>query len=278
MDPQRFDSRSGYLHPQELTRRESEVHALVLQGLANRQIARQLGIVEETVKFHISNILKKLKARSRVELIARQISPMARFDLTLTKEAHHMEHNTTPPADFGADRLRDFPGPVVLAAEPDAAWRAVWGASEADGRPDGADVRYRSATGLVPLFIRTVLPELVPPPVIGTTHDLATTLLDMRTMATGRRTTSGRGRTPTRDDFRALADLARREEAHADTRSWAVAIDGVELHGHRKDFADGSVAEVHWDHGIRVLCAGEADVLDRLKLCSATSIPWEGAH
>ena len=251
---------------------------LVLQGLANRQIARRLGIVEETVKFHVSNILKKAKAKTRVELIVRQADAVTGFDRTLTKEAHHMEYGATPPVGFGPDRLRDFPGPVVLAAEPDANWRAIWGASETDGRPHDAHVRYRSSAGLIPLFIRTVRPGPVPAPVIGTVHDLTTTLLDMRRMALGRRVTSGGSRTPTRDDFRALSQAVTRDDATTDRRPWAISIDGLELHGYRKDFADGSVAEVEWGNGIRVLCAGDTGVLDRLKLCSSASIPGDGPH
>jgi hypothetical protein len=191
-----------------------------------------------------------------------------------------VERDATPPAGFGFDRFPDFPGPVLSAAEPDADWRAVWGASTSDGEPDGADVRYRSATGLVPLAIRTVLPEPVPPPVISTIRNLETALFDMRMAGAGRRTTPGRSRTPTRDEFRALSQAVTRDDAHTDRRPWAVTIDGVEFHGYRKDFADGSVAEVLWNQGIRVLCFGDTAVLDRLKLRSGAGIPWnrEGTH
>jgi len=53
--------------PAGLTRREVEVLRLVAKGLSNAGIARELGIKERTVSFHVSNILKKLKATSRVE-------------------------------------------------------------------------------------------------------------------------------------------------------------------------------------------------------------------
>lgn len=186
-----------------------------------------------------------------------------------------MRYSTTPPAHFGPDHFPDFPGPIVLAAEPDAGWQAAWEASAEDGRPYDAKVRYRSTAGLVPLFIRTVLPGTDPSPAARTTHDLATTLLDMRTTAFGHRATPGRGRTPTKEDFRALSQAARHEEAHTESRPWVVSIDGVEVHGYRKDFMDGSVAEVQWDRGIRVLCAGDTNVLNRLKLCSRASISWD---
>ena len=51
-----------------LTMREEEVLGLVARGLANKEIATALGIVEGTVKRHLQNILAKLQLRNRVEL------------------------------------------------------------------------------------------------------------------------------------------------------------------------------------------------------------------
>lgn len=53
--------------PGGLTEREVEVLALVAEGLPNKQIASQLQVAERTVNFHVSNILQKLGAASRVE-------------------------------------------------------------------------------------------------------------------------------------------------------------------------------------------------------------------
>jgi DNA-binding NarL/FixJ family response regulator len=53
----------------ELTGRESEVLALLAQGLANKQIAARMGISEHTVKFHVSAIYGKLGASSRTEAV-----------------------------------------------------------------------------------------------------------------------------------------------------------------------------------------------------------------
>ncbi|MEU3416798.1 MULTISPECIES: response regulator transcription factor [unclassified Streptomyces] len=53
-----------------LTSRESEVLALIRRGLANKEIARQLGLSEKTVKFHVSNVLAKAHMASRAQLIA----------------------------------------------------------------------------------------------------------------------------------------------------------------------------------------------------------------
>lgn len=52
-----------------LTGRESEVLRLVAAGLPNKTIARELGISEHTVKFHVGSILAKLDARSRTEAV-----------------------------------------------------------------------------------------------------------------------------------------------------------------------------------------------------------------
>jgi DNA-binding NarL/FixJ family response regulator len=52
-----------------LTGREHETFELLAQGLANKQIAQQLGISENTVKFHISSIYTKLGATNRTEAV-----------------------------------------------------------------------------------------------------------------------------------------------------------------------------------------------------------------
>ncbi len=53
--------------PEALTQREIEVLRLMAQGLANKEIARELGIGEKTVKTHVSNILSKLGVLSRTQ-------------------------------------------------------------------------------------------------------------------------------------------------------------------------------------------------------------------
>ena len=54
----------------DLTERELEVLGLIVQGLSNHEIAGELVISVTTVKYHISNILKKLGAANRTEAAA----------------------------------------------------------------------------------------------------------------------------------------------------------------------------------------------------------------
>ena len=57
---ERFDS---------LTPREREVLALVVSGRRNKQIAAQAKLSEMTVKVHRSQIMRKMQAKSLVDLV-----------------------------------------------------------------------------------------------------------------------------------------------------------------------------------------------------------------
>jgi DNA-binding NarL/FixJ family response regulator len=50
-----------------LTRRELEILRLVAEGHSNAQLARMLWVTEQTVKFHLSNIYRKLDVANRTE-------------------------------------------------------------------------------------------------------------------------------------------------------------------------------------------------------------------
>ncbi|QCP49351.1 response regulator transcription factor [Trinickia violacea] len=52
-----------------LTLREIEVLAMLADGLGNKEIARQLDISDNTVKFHLSSIFGKLGATNRTEAV-----------------------------------------------------------------------------------------------------------------------------------------------------------------------------------------------------------------
>jgi len=62
-------------HPAEkvgldLTEREREVLALMVEGLNNNQIAKRLVVSPSTAKFHVSSVLSKLGASTRTEAVA----------------------------------------------------------------------------------------------------------------------------------------------------------------------------------------------------------------
>ena len=54
-----------------LTPREQEVLQLLAEGLPNKTIARQLGISDHTVKFHVNAIMSKLDAQSRTGAVVK---------------------------------------------------------------------------------------------------------------------------------------------------------------------------------------------------------------
>jgi NarL family two-component system response regulator LiaR len=55
---------------QDLSPREREVLALMVQGLSNPDIADRLVVGRSTIKFHVSSILGKLGVQSRTEAVA----------------------------------------------------------------------------------------------------------------------------------------------------------------------------------------------------------------
>ena len=55
---------------QDMTAREKEILALMVEGLYNNEIAERLIVSQSTVKFHVSNILSKLGVSGRTEAVA----------------------------------------------------------------------------------------------------------------------------------------------------------------------------------------------------------------
>jgi DNA-binding NarL/FixJ family response regulator len=53
--------------PEKLSERETDVLRCLAQGKANKEIAREMGITEKTVKSHVSSVLAKLGLSSRTQ-------------------------------------------------------------------------------------------------------------------------------------------------------------------------------------------------------------------
>jgi DNA-binding NarL/FixJ family response regulator len=58
----------------QLTARERQVLDLILLARSNREIARQLGIEERTVKAHVGRLMRKTGAENRIELSIRALN------------------------------------------------------------------------------------------------------------------------------------------------------------------------------------------------------------
>jgi DNA-binding NarL/FixJ family response regulator len=56
-----------------LTARERQVLELILMAHSNREIARQLGIEERTVKAHVGRLMRKAGVDNRIELSMRAL-------------------------------------------------------------------------------------------------------------------------------------------------------------------------------------------------------------
>jgi len=52
-----------------LSKREQQIMTLVTSGLMNKQIAAEVGLSEATVKFHRSNIMRKMGVKSLADLV-----------------------------------------------------------------------------------------------------------------------------------------------------------------------------------------------------------------
>ncbi len=67
----------------ELTQRESEILALLAEGLANKEIGARLAISYDTVRAHLRNVYEKLHVRCRTEAVRKYL---------------HAEGRPAPPA------------------------------------------------------------------------------------------------------------------------------------------------------------------------------------
>ena len=70
----------------QLTRRELEILRLVSEGRSNRQVGQVLWVTDQTVKFHLANIYRKLGVGSRYDA-ARWAQEHGVLDVALEAEA-----------------------------------------------------------------------------------------------------------------------------------------------------------------------------------------------
>jgi DNA-binding NarL/FixJ family response regulator len=85
-----------------LTRREHEIVSQLIQGLSNKEIARQLRIQNATVKNHIHSILGKLEVRRRGEVAARfngRVLPHRQVPHAQDRHLHRAQVNQGAPRE-----------------------------------------------------------------------------------------------------------------------------------------------------------------------------------
>ncbi len=87
---------------ESLTLREQEILHLLVEGNTNKQIAQELYVELPTIKWHISNIYKKLGVRTRVQAILRA----RELDLIVSPASSDVESKDTPQSSF------DHPEPI----------------------------------------------------------------------------------------------------------------------------------------------------------------------
>jgi DNA-binding NarL/FixJ family response regulator len=96
-----------------LTRREREILELVAEGHSNAQMARMLWVTEQTIKFHLSNVYRKLDVANRTEA-----SRWAQVNGLLSIPAPAESAVPTPlrrAADARVTAERADPGPPAVA-------------------------------------------------------------------------------------------------------------------------------------------------------------------
>jgi PAS domain S-box-containing protein len=128
-----------------LSERESEVLGLVAQGLSNRQVAEQLFVSENTVKFHLQNVFQRLAVANRTEasrwfLRSQEASPQTDFPARLRVLVVEDEAIVAEEIRDRLERLR-----VEVVGVADTGEQAIQAAAET--RPDLVlmDIRLKGA-------------------------------------------------------------------------------------------------------------------------------------
>lgn len=73
--PGRMDTMAERSEWARLTRREKEIARLLLLGLANKEIARELDLQEVTIKYHLTRVFRKLGVSNRTQAVSMLMAP-----------------------------------------------------------------------------------------------------------------------------------------------------------------------------------------------------------
>lgn len=88
-----------------LTQKQVAVASLVSRGLSNKEIAKEIDCKEQTVKFHLKNIFKRLNLRSRAQLV---VFCLPYMEIAPAPEAPRAEFHGDPHVPFEErNRLTD---------------------------------------------------------------------------------------------------------------------------------------------------------------------------
>lgn len=81
-----------------LSSREVEVALLITKGYSNKKISKVLYVTEKTIKFHLTNIYRKLSVKSRSQLIVWCVPYMERPGSGTVRDSvpHHIPSGSSP--------------------------------------------------------------------------------------------------------------------------------------------------------------------------------------
>jgi len=100
--PAPVSSPVGTRRPGGLTRRELEILRLVAEGHSNSQLASMLWVTEQTVKFHLSNVYRKLGVSNRTEA-SRWAQVNGLLEEGPEVEPHGLSYDDDRPAALGGE-------------------------------------------------------------------------------------------------------------------------------------------------------------------------------
>lgn len=109
-----------------LSNREAEVAELVTQGLSNKEVANRLFVTEKTVKFHLTNIYKKMNVKSRAQLIVWCLPNMTfteKSEMTIIENtpasstAGHTKTIVEPAYNDVAEKKAESEMPVIIPGQ-----------------------------------------------------------------------------------------------------------------------------------------------------------------